>query len=94
MKKEFEYPEDIMTSVCHNDKYFDLNFWTKEILDDDLQIIEEKKMLTIYAVKPDKDSSEDMTVDYNSFMSFELRETEGDIKSIAEALGINEGDKQ
>jgi len=93
MKNKFKYPEDIMTSVCHNGKYFDLNFWTKEILDDDFQIIEEKKMLTIYPVRPDEDSSAEMTADYNTFMSFELRETEGDIKSIAEALGINEEDK-
>ena len=71
--EEWEYPEDIFTSVEHDGKLFDLNFWTDE----------DKKMLTIYPVISDK-------ADLNTYMSFELKRTEGDIKSIARALGVDD----
>jgi len=71
--EEWEYPEDIFTSVEHDGKLFDLNFWTDE----------DKKMLTIYPVISDK-------ADLNTYMSFELKSTEGDIKSIARTLGVDD----
>ena len=71
--EEWEYPEDIFTSVEHNGKLFDLNFWTDE----------DEKMLTIYPVISDK-------ADLNTYMSFELKSTEGDIKSIARTLGVDD----
>ena len=71
--EEWEYPEDIFTSVEHDGKLFDLNFWTDE----------DKKMLTIYPVISDK-------ADLNTYMSFELKSTDGDIKSIARALGVDD----
>ena len=72
--EEWEYPEDTWTSVEHDRKLFDLQFWTEE----------DKKMLTIYPVILfDK-------ADLDTYMSFELKSTEGDIKCIAKGLGIDD----
>lgn len=76
--EEWEYPEDTWTSVEYNNNLFDLNFWTEE----------GKKMLTIYPVVPDEDTTAGLMRDYYTFMSFELRSTEGDIKSLAKSLGV------
>jgi hypothetical protein len=71
---EWEYPEDTWASVSHAGKSFDLNFWTDG----------DKKILTIYA------TGKWGRTDFNTFMSFELRLTEGDIKPILKALGIDD----
>jgi hypothetical protein len=78
--EEWEYPEDTWTSVKHEDNYLDLNFWTDH---------EDKKMLTIYLVKPDKDDPENKIAYLNTCIDFELKTTEGDIQSIVKALGID-----
>jgi hypothetical protein len=72
--EEWEYPEDTWTAVEHDGTLFDLNFWTEE----------DKKMLGIYAV------TEDDSTDVNTYMCFELKSTEGDIKSIARGLGVGD----
>lgn len=89
---EWEYPEDTWTSLRHDNNYVDLNFWTQEVLNDDFEVIEKKKILTIYTVKPNDDplSPVNVVTDVNALMSFELRGTEGDIKPILKALGIDD----
>jgi len=78
--EEWEYPEDAWACVEYNDDLFDLNFWTEE----------GKKLLTIYPLVPAEEIGKGLIRDYCTFMSFELRSTEGDIKSMVKALGIDE----